>query len=489
MTLDAALTLPAGTVLSAPVYDGDRVVYKAGALLDEAVTLSPGMRLGAGTRLNEAVAIQAMTWPAGIPLPRTPVPGALTDVVVQNGDLPLLAGALLPSGADVKLAEGVSSIDLRSHEDGHQGRNWAIAGMLPESSLSWSLRLVAGADTTAADTRAISSGPARNARGNLVLADAHYGLNIQQVPGKTVWSETNQWFLPPGQEVLPEELEFCLPGDCVVLPPSTSVTALDPVFSVLRTGTGDLDLLAGADFRMLSTFGVYTAGTQSAAPAGGAASYNQSRGGYLPDTNSVLGPNGSDYERFVDGGSDSTYAANYPWAGGNVLLRTGGDIVGDSLSAKSGAQLYPNDRVQQQNAGVGNWLWRQGSGSGADGAPVAWWINFGTYTHEPFLETFGNVIDDMPYLSGFTGIGTLGGGNLTVDAGGNAGTITRRGDAGATEAPRSEGLILAVGSTGRVDSTGQLVLTGGGDLNIRVGGGLNRRTGCTERRMVNSSTI
>ncbi len=203
----------------------------------------------------------------------------------------------------------------------------------------------------------------------------------------------------------------------------------------------------------------------------------------LPPLPSVLGPNmplGSTddankaYEKLVNEGPDSLYAANYPELGGNLLLRAGGDITGDSLSNKTGAQLYPADRIQHQNASVGNWLWRQGTGVGseADAMPTAWWINFGTYTREPLLGML-DLISDLPFLSGFTGVGTLGGGNLTVDAGGNAGVITRRGDIGATDAPRSEGLILAVGSTGRIDANGKLVLTGGGDLDLRVGGGLN----------------
>lgn len=36
-----------------------------------------------------------------------------------------------------------------------------------------------------------------------------------------------------------------------------------PMFSVLRTGTGDLSLLAGRDVGMHSLYGVYTAGTPS----------------------------------------------------------------------------------------------------------------------------------------------------------------------------------------------------------------------------------
>ncbi|RZN27610.1 hypothetical protein CWO90_24640 [Bradyrhizobium sp. Leo121] len=46
--------------------------------------------------------------------------------------------------------------------------------------------------------------------------------------------------------------------------------------SVLRTGTGSLDLLAGGSFSEATPYGVYTAGTQSAPilPADGTNPYN-----------------------------------------------------------------------------------------------------------------------------------------------------------------------------------------------------------------------
>ncbi len=66
-------------------------------------------------------------------------------------------------------------------------------------------------------------------------------------------------------------------------------------------------------------------------------------------------------------------------------------------------------------------------------------------------------------MTGFQGIGTLGGGNLTVIAGRNAG-VTGSG---------STGLDLAVASTGRVLADGTMAATGGGDLTLKIGGGLN----------------
>ena len=86
-------------------------------------------------------------------------------------------------------------------------------------------------------------------------------------------------------------------------------------------------------------------------------------------------------------------------------------------------------------------------------------------------------------LTGFTGIGALGGGNVMVSAGGDAGQtvfqgpipdISRNGSAFAPATSR--GLVIAVASTGRVDDssgTPVVTLTGGGALTLAVGGSLN----------------
>ncbi|WP_369632899.1 hypothetical protein, partial [Variovorax sp. V512] len=76
---------------------------------------------------------------------------------------------------------------------------------------------------------------------------------------------------------------------------------------------------------------------------------------------------------------------------------------------------------------------------------------------------------------GFTGFGTLGGGDLRVDVGGNAGLQGRRGAKidSYSDSRRSQGLVLAVGGTGRVLADGSLSLTGGGDVLVRVGGAFN----------------
>lgn len=286
----------------------------------------------------------------------------------------------------------------------------------------------------------------------------------------------NQWGSGPLAEITVREI-----------PPDHDLEAeslRQELFSVLRTGTGDLDLLAGKDFVMDSLYGVYTAGAPSAALAQWANRYDLPRG-RLPD-DSLLSREGLEFEAWIDGGSRSLYHAWYPEGGGNVLLRAQGDVKGDVVGSGGGARMYNEPlgdlRTQPDSISVGNWLWRQGTGSvepDPDHAVLtAWWVNFGTYLPS---ETTPNPnasapYATQPYLIGFTGVGTLGGGNLVVEAGGNAGLIDGRGNAGrevgrtnVASRPRGQALHLVVGGTGRVTPTGELVQTGGGDLDLRVG--------------------
>jgi filamentous hemagglutinin family protein len=496
--LGEAYTFSAGTVLAGAIHDqSGNLLYAAGTLLGDSVTLPAQTRLGAGIRLNKATALQAMNWPKGVPLPGV-YDADLTSVsgVKLSGELALLRGSLIPSMTDVKLAEGTSVIELRPFNGTQQGKNWAVARMLPSGSASWSMRVVAGADLDAADSRAVK--PVTN-EGNLRLADTHYGVKVTTSAGRLVWAAGNQygfpefepvpddalaactiepsdcapmarWVWAPGSgagadyEPVPEEAQFICdlqPELCIGNNPGKTAKAHTQMFSVLRTGTGDLDLMAAGNLSMNSPFGVYTAGTQSANvdPL-----YNQQRG-HLSDNNSVLGTAGADYEKWVNGGTDSLYQAWYPQLGGNLTINAGGAVSGDSVGTKA-QSAAGGFREQVASVAVGNWLWRQGTGN--PDVPTAWWINFGSYASR--LMPTGDA-NTEPYLVGFTGFGTLGGGNISLRAGSDAGMLRPLGDAG--NYPRSQGLIVAVGSTGRVASDGSVQMTGGGDMDIRIGGALN----------------
>ncbi|WP_236180656.1 filamentous hemagglutinin family protein [Pseudomonas mosselii] len=547
LSLSAPLTLPAGTVLEAPVRDaGGNLLYAAGTLLREPVTLAVGTRLDAGSRLPVSVAVQGGTWSKGVALP--------SSGLTLRGVLGLAVGSRLPAGTDVKLAEGVDLIELRPAVNGQQGRNWALAQMLAQGSQSWSMRLVAGADLDAADSRITR--PDTEA-GVLRLADLHYmaqqkrsgggdtGTGMVWGPDNTygmepgtpvapedlalceiagwcepavktikVWGPDNTYGMEPGTPVAPEDLVLCdiagwcvdqtvggkkiwvwgpdntygmepgtpvaeadmdlcsIPGWCVEVdapsePERIEVTPQTLMFSVLRTGTGDLDLLSAGDWRMDSLFGVYTAGTQAPSLWRDGSDPHQVARGRLAD-GSVLGGAGTAYEALTD----SLYRAWYPEQGGNLRIAAGGDLTGNLVATRTGSALA---RPQVASAAVGNWLWRQGQPS-AD-IPAAWWVNFGTFAQQPQATVA------EPWLVGFTGIGTLGGGNLDVGVDGSAGLLQSSNTAG-VEAERSQGLNLVVGGSGRMTEDGRLVQTGGGDLNLRVAGAINPDSSALEMSRV-----
>src|SRR5262249_48530331 len=132
-------------------------------------------------------------------------------------------------------------------------------------------------------------------------------------------------------------------------------------FSVLRTGTGDLDLLAGGNFSEKSPFGVYTAGTQSAdVGLNGIDTFNRPRG--------IKG--GSLFPTTIDfsytNAVTAAYQAWYPEDGGDLLLSAQGNVSG---------YISPSG-ISSNAAYDPQWLWRQAD---ADGTNAAWWINFGTY--------------------------------------------------------------------------------------------------------------
>ncbi|MGJ7530372.1 filamentous haemagglutinin family protein [Variovorax sp. GB1P17] len=510
-TLSQPLALAKGAVLGGAVQDAaGNVLYAAGTVLAADVTLPAGARLGAGFRLNSVANVAAMTWPHGVALPfpdgairDEAFPGAPINGVQLARPLALAKGAVIPSETLVRLPGGIDVVDLRERNaDGTQGRTWALAPLLAQGSQSWDLRLVGGADLSAADTRLTQP----HAKAGIRLSDTHYGSNFIRIeipgtatPGEfmwaidadvALWNEQGMGFdIHPGQALTPAQIEEVMGWGGLELndfgvgpllvqtapgkPPQTRLeekSLREPIFSVLRTGTGDLDLVSGGDILMTSPYGVYTAGTPSASLAApGKADLHNLPRGQQPD-GSMLGSQGTTLAPFIDGsGSQSLYQAWYPEHGGNLLLRAGGDVMGDQIG--TGTVLVRADALRMRGAmtgtsSVGQWLWRQGGGTVAQDVPTAWWINFGTYVA-------GALGDSAPYLTGFTGFGTLGGGNLVFEAGRNAGMLNMRSDWNALYVSRSQGLNLAVGSTGRVTSAGELVLTGGGDLDIRIGGGLN----------------
>ena len=379
-------------------------VFHAGQIVPANTSLPAGTTLASGSVLPVSVTINTgltggFTWPAGAPLSDFAGPISLATGIT------LKPGALIPAGTTPS-----SSVDTRSIVNGIQGQIYAVEPMLSlgangQVPLSWSIRLVAGADTEAADTRTLQAQTALNGSGNLILDDPHYSL-------------------------------------------ATST----PIFSVIRTGTGYLDLLAGGNFTEDSLYGIYTAGAETTVAGIDNSVFQLPR---VAAGTTLFGGQfaSSIYETIAV----QDYQAYYPGGGGNVLVAAQGDLTGFSINSNAGGE-----GIFVETYSIGDWLWRQG-GAGI-GQNTAWWINFGTYVPNP---------TGAPVVTGFTGIGTLGGGNLTVLAGGDAGVTTS-----ASNGITSTSLFIAVGGTGRVTSLsgtspGSLIQTGGGDVTVNIGGALN----------------
>lgn len=104
-------------------------------------------------------------------------------------------GSLIPSQTEVVLAGDAPFIELRPSDGVRQGRNWALAEMLPAGSQSWSMRLVAGADLAAADNRLVRP----DSSASLNLADTHYQAKIEQSSGGLVFTDqATDWGDDPG---------------------------------------------------------------------------------------------------------------------------------------------------------------------------------------------------------------------------------------------------------------------------------------------------
>ena len=388
---------------------GKPVTYSPGQIVPVGATLTS---VPAGTNLsvfnnpsgNSSISLQSdQTVPAGGLIPMGT--NISFDSTLQNQ--PVVSG---PNGSYIALRNSAGVSGSAASSPSNQGATWAIAAMLPAGDLSWSIRLVAGADTSAADTRTL--------------------IPVNQLQSIATTSNPN-----PGSLTL-SDLHYMNPQDFSQI----------ENFSVLRTGTGNLDLLAGGSFSEESVYGIYTAGTQS---PGVSSSFNLGRDGLASDGTINGNPT---YNQLADTiANGGTYQANYPQNGGNLFVAAQGDVTGFTTFNNS----------NQASAMVGYWLWRQG-GAGIN-QQTAWWINFGTYTYD--VNTNSGVA--APVLIGFTGIGTLGGGNVTIDAGRNAGVTIP-----SFSGNQSGSLVVAVGATGRVQN-GVLVQTGGGDVTIDVGEGLN----------------
>jgi len=423
------------------------VIFARGTLIQAGATLRAGDQLAAGSVLPFQVQIKSTMWNAGESL--TVFAGAITlGSIDPTGNNPLAVtlpgGALLPAGSTfifdanstastVNFVDGSTAVDLRAPNTAGQGLIYATAPLL--SGLSWSYDLISGANLASADGTGVQAASVLGGGGGTVLADTHFTTPYLGLLGTIDASGT-----PTG--------------------------VATPSFSVIRTGTGGITLASGGSVTEDSFYGLYTAGAATVVLA----AYQPARATDSRGYPTVLGPstgapNRADYNQLIAGS-----AFNYPDGGGDLTVRAQGNITGAAFLHFSTSSIMPG--------AIANWLLLTGvqGVSGVVGQPAAWAVNFGTY-----MDIEPNYFGATPSLVGFSGIGTLGGGNLSVVAGASAGDVPGTGYVPGLISNGLNPIVLAVGGTGRVTSVategatvlgGRLTETGGGSLTFRVAGSI-----------------
>ena len=335
---------------------------------------------------------------------------------------------------------------------------------------SWSFQIVGGADTHSVDPLALAPLGSFNNAGQ----PGSYSTGTVTLSGHTTY------------QLIPTIQKALLAADRTLT--QGALTALVP--TLIRTGTGTIDVAAATDISLADTLApgaIYTAGVES--PALPSPGYTAIDGGAAingPGSRAALSSTGG--TNFFGDGLGTTVVADgagfqapdfantfiltaprmdavttpaYPEGGGAVTLKAQDDIIGieDTAATKS----YSNETNTKYLAEFWTtWLLNRSApipgpsglsfnavqglynpdtsrspGSDLTDGQTTWWINFGSFDQ---------------------GVATLGGGNLTITAGRNIRQFS-----------------ASVAATGRVsgglDATDLPVLheTGGGNLVVTAG--------------------
>ena len=210
---------------------------------------------------------------------------------------------------------------------------------------------------------------------------------------------------------------------------------------MIRTGTGDISVNAGRDVQFLNIFAtIYTAGAAVDDPTmGGTFAPPDISSSFLAVSTGALGA------------VQQLYPAQYSSAGGNVSIYAQNDIT--HLTRDIQGDLVPDSSRELPT----NWLYRRGYVDPLTGqfgiskygeiASTTWWVDFSNF---------------------FEGVGTLGGGNVTLVAGHDVSNV----DAVAATNARMPG-VTPVSSN--------LVELGGGDVTVMAGNNINAGVYYVER--------
>ena len=233
--------------------------------------------------------------------------------------------------------------------------------LLPANMQSWSFRMAAGADLSAANYREIRPATSLGASSGLL----QLGKNAEAA---TITGGAN----------------------------ARTSTLITNLYQVIRTGSGDIDISTGGSLQLLNPFAsIYTAGTRLL----DASTVNTLNDFVTPiiDRNVLQGDLGV---------AQQNYLAQYSMAGGNVTLSSAGNI---ERKTRNDSELIDDSSRQLPN----NWLYRRGyADANGEAGKIRIGGTFG-FTTDPAASTTWWV----DFSNFFQDVGALGGGNVSLTAG------------------------------------------------------------------------
>ena len=361
-TVSGSIISTAGTVTTLAANTATTISAGSAVVLSNAGTLSFASG-GTGGAIPVALAAGGIT-PAG-PVTMTPpsgnlVLGSLTSTATSDWNLSNARFGPLGTPGMLTLRASGNLVFHNTLNDGFTSTAYTSAlatpnPLLPANAQAWSYRLTAGADLASVNFRTVQA-----------LA------NLSSNSGSLQLGKNGGFLTATGG---------------VTAKTSQVVPAL---FQVIRTGSGDITVSAGRDVRLLNQFAtIYTAGTLVTDPS-------------LGGTFQSPSPNFLGYQTGSLGGVQQTsaYPVQYAMAGGNVDIQAQEDIIHLTLD-KQGKVVADSEREMPEN-----WLYRRGYVDPATGtfgvskygdtASTTWWVDYSNF---------------------FEGVGALGGGNVTLNAG------------------------------------------------------------------------
>ncbi|NQX02321.1 filamentous hemagglutinin family protein, partial [bacterium] len=275
-----------------------------------------------------------------------------------------------------------------------------ISESLPINTQSWSYRLAAGADTDSSNYRAVLTLAELDAvqpgKGSVLVGEFYPAIpNAQENGAAAAIGSAGQT------------------ADSIRI--SITTNNRGNRFEVIRSGTGDIAISAGRDVQLRNLFStIYTAGV--ALPT--ATTVFSANDFVLPVIPTSVNRHPSQSGGGLDlGAVQQIYQPKWAMAGGNIELSAQSNIgrytlVDEQITLDSSRQM------------PGNWLYRRGYVDPETGL-FANDGGFGTNSN-PNFQNADNLTDVatstawwIDYSNFFQGIGTLGGGNINLAAGGD----------------------------------------------------------------------